>query len=77
MTEHDLTVTVDQGMCIRSGACISIAPDAFQVGEGGKTIASFPGDVDVEAVLEAADACPNFAITVTDGNEVLFDPEQR
>jgi ferredoxin len=76
MTEHTLTVTIDQGMCIRSHACIDIAPAVFHVGDGGKTSASVSGDVDIDAVLEAAAACPNFAITVTDGAEVLYDPDQ-
>jgi ferredoxin len=77
MTEHDLKVTVDLGMCIRSHSCIRMVPGVFQVGDTGETVVNFAGDVDTNAVVTAAGDCPNFAITVTDGDEVLYDPDQQ
>ena len=77
MTEHDLKVTVDSGMCIRSHSCIRMVPEVFQVGDTGETVVKFAGDVDAIAVVAAAADCPNFAITVSDGDNVLYDPDQQ
>ena len=77
MTGHDLKVTVDLGMCIRSHSCIRMVPEVFHVGDAGEPVVKFAGDVDSDAVVAAAADCPNFAITVTDGDEVLYDPNEQ
>lgn len=77
MTARQLKVTVDQGMCIRSQSCVRMVPQVFHVGDAGETMVDFSGDIDVDAVVAAAADCPNFAITVMDGDVALYDPEQH
>jgi ferredoxin len=54
-----------------------MVPEVFQVGDTGETVVKFAGDVDATAVVAAAADCPNFAITVSDGDNVLYDPDQQ
>ena len=57
-------VHVDRGSCMSAGECIFRAPHTFAFGDDGKSSVIDPnGDPD-DAVLLAAQACPNFAISV-------------
>jgi ferredoxin len=63
-------ITIDEMACSAHGDCAAIAPEAFSVGE----VASVVGEASDEVLLQAAEACPALAITVTDAEtgEVAF-----
>lgn len=60
-------IEVNQSTCIGCGACVQIAPEAFELNENGLSV---PTTEIVEAltpeVIEAIEACPVNAITVED-----------
>jgi ferredoxin len=74
MTDRNLRVTVDQGMCLRAHSCIRTAPGIFHQAEDGSTAVTLHDGEDESAIVAAAEECPNFAISVLRGDEVLFDP---
>jgi ferredoxin len=63
-------ITIDQAACSAHGDCAAIVPQAFAVAE----VATVIGTASDELVLEAAEACPALAITVTDADtgQVIF-----
>lgn len=65
---------VDADVCIGSGDCVRIAPDAFQIGEQGVSRPQ-PGmsKTQTEVLLRAARECPINAIKVVDGDAVLYE----
>ena len=71
-----LSVMVDRGMCMGVEACVHAAPMSFVV-EGGVARGLDNPEDGLEAVLEAARACPNFAITVFVDGAVVFDPSKQ
>jgi ferredoxin len=70
-----VVVTVDPGLCMGIRSCVRAAPSTFYVEENQAHGIESPGD-DLHDIIEAAIACPNFAITVEVDGEVVFDPEQ-
>jgi ferredoxin len=66
MTARRLKIEIDDGACMGAGECISCAPHVFQWNPT-KTQAQVAVAMteDEEAIHEAADRCPNFAISVT------------
>lgn len=71
-----LSVVVDHGMCMGVEACVHAAPMSFVI-EGGVARGFAEPEDPLEAVLEAARACPNFAITVLVDGAVAFDPSKQ
>lgn len=64
-TPRNVTVTVDQELCIGSGTCVHLAAGAFVLDERG---VATPGDtslVSYERLLLVARSCPTAAITIT------------
>lgn len=59
-----MTPKVDKEKCLGCGACISIAPKSFKIGDDGKSEAIIPAGDDEATVKQAADACPVQAITL-------------
>jgi ferredoxin len=59
-----IEVSVDPDLCIGSGDCVRIAPQAFQIDEAAGVSVPLPGagDVDVEVLLRAARTCPTQSI---------------
>jgi len=55
-------VKVDKEKCIGCGLCVSISPDAFEMGEDGK--AKVISQKDSPEVKEAVESCPGEAITL-------------
>jgi ferredoxin len=55
-------------------SCVRVAPGSFHIDGGRAYGVSDPTD-DLATVLEAAEACPNFAITVECDGETVFDPD--
>jgi ferredoxin len=70
-------ITVDPGMCMGVRSCVHAAPGSFVI-EGANVARGVaePAD-DLDAVLDAARSCPNFAITVAVGGQIVFDPEAQ
>ncbi|MEM3412270.1 MAG: ferredoxin [archaeon] len=56
-------VMVDQEACLGCGACVSICPDVFEIGDDGKShvkkITKIP-----PCAKEAAESCPAKAISI-------------
>jgi ferredoxin len=61
-----VTVSVDPDLCIGSGDCNRVAPDAFELREdlGVSVPLRGAGEVDLEQLLRAAVGCPTQAIRV-------------
>ena len=56
-------IVIDRSLCSGFGACAEIAPDVFEVDDGGMATVRV-GRSDDPAVLDAAAACPMAAIQV-------------
>jgi ferredoxin len=62
-----IEVQIDSGMCMGAGECIALVPSVFHWGSSKtQAEATVPGPADTEVVYEAAQSCPNFAITVVE-----------
>ena len=59
-----IVVTVDRDACMGAQECMEVAPQAFRRDSDGKAAVHDATAAGVDAVLEAAHRCPNFAITV-------------
>jgi ferredoxin len=60
---------VDPVRCMGTAMCVSVAPAAFVIGDGGQASYVAGEDVSFEELEEAADNCPLLAITVFEGAE--------
>ena len=69
-----LRVRIDRTLCVGFGDCITEAPEAFVLDEGGIAIFVQPDAVDRERLLRACDSCPVDAITVWDENGAQIVP---
>ena len=65
---HGLRVRIDRDLCVGFGDCITEAPDAFRLDEGGVAEFQRPELVSRDALMRACGACPVDAITVWDGD---------
>jgi len=54
--------TIDPNACSAHGDCVDLAPEVFRLDETAVVIGAGPDDL----ILEAAEACPAVAISVTD-----------
>jgi ferredoxin len=59
-----VTVTIDPDLCIGSGDCNRVAPEAFELRDDLGVSVPLPGagDIDAERLLRAALGCPTQAI---------------
>jgi ferredoxin len=58
-------IVIDRSLCSGFGACAELAPDTFEVDDGG-LVSLRVGTTGDPAVLEAAAACPMAAISVVE-----------
>lgn len=58
-------IMIDRSLCSGFGACAELAPDTFEVDDGG-LVSLRVGSTADPAVLEAAAACPMAAISVVE-----------
>lgn len=70
-----MKVVVDRNVCISAADCVAIAPNTFELDEEGKSIVKNPPGDNLEAILEAAKACPVACIYVFDDNGKQLWPE--
>lgn len=71
-----LRITIDYDRCVGSGICILTAPGVFAYNAERQSTVTDPAAEPEERVLEAAQGCPQLAITVEDAEtgERLFPP---
>ena len=67
-------IVVDRNKCQGIGACVSAAPDVFEVDREGKAVVINAGGGDDDTILQAAEACPLEAIVLIDENGVQVYP---
>lgn len=67
-----MKIRVDRNLCRGLGNCVVIAPTVFKLDEENKAVILDPASVSDDALLEAAESCPENAIIVVDdqGNQV-------
>jgi ferredoxin len=67
-----MKVKVDRELCSGVSNCVAIAPTVFKLDDQNKAVVLDPVSVDEETLIEAAESCPENAITVEDddGNQV-------
>ncbi len=58
-----MKVSVDGEKCIGCGACVSVCPDVFELGDDGKSTVK-EKETEMECCKEAKDICPVDAISV-------------
>lgn len=56
-------IVIDRSLCSGFGACAELAPEVFDVDDGG-LVSIRVGQSEDPSVLDAASACPMAAITV-------------
>ncbi len=61
-----MKVNVDRELCIGVSNCVVIAPTVFKLDDENKAVVLDPSSVDDDALLEAAESCPENAIIVED-----------
>jgi ferredoxin len=69
-----LKVRIDRTLCVGFGDCITEAPDAFVLDDGGVAVFVKPEAVERERLLRACDSCPVDAITVWDESGAQIVP---
>lgn len=59
-----MPISIDKEKCIGCGACVSIAPNTFKIGDDGKSeVINESGDTD-DIIRQAVDGCPVEAISL-------------
>ena len=61
-----MQVRVDRDLCTGVGNCVAFAPTVFKLDEENKAVVLDPSSIDDDALLEAAESCPEQAIIVED-----------
>jgi len=61
-----MKVKVDRDLCIGVGNCVALASTVFELDEDNKAVVLDPSSVDDDALLEAAESCPENAIILED-----------
>ncbi len=61
MSESDIHVRIDRDACLGSQSRVWRAPHTFRIEDGKATAADPPGDP-LEALQDAENSCPGFAI---------------
>ncbi len=70
----DLEITVDVDECIGCGACVTEAPETFDMNDEDKAFVKEPPHDEQDMILAGAEACPTDSIKVVDKatGEVLY-----
>ena len=67
-----MKIKIDSDLCTGVGNCVALSPTVFKLDAKNKAIVLDPASVDDDALLEAAESCPEDAIIVEDdrGNQL-------
>lgn len=63
-----LEIQIDRNACQGAKACVRRAPRTFSLDREGKSVAARPPGDDDAVIREAAQACPHFAIEVSESS---------
>jgi ferredoxin len=63
--EFDVKVSVDTKRCVGHARCNVVAPEAFDLDDDGYAVVIATSDASPDDLRNAADSCPEQAITVT------------
>lgn len=66
-------IAIDREMCQGARQCSHVAPAVFDHEADGTAVVVDPLGAPVEKTLEAAEMCPNLAITLTVDGKVLHE----
>jgi ferredoxin len=66
---HNLRVEVDRMVCMRSGDCARLAPQAFTIDEEEIAVVTDPSAVGEDTLRLVERNCPSGAISVEDGGD--------
>ncbi len=65
-----MRVTIDEDLCVACGACWDLCSSVFRLGDAGVAeVVTDPSSACWSCVREAAEDCPEGAITVLDDEE--------
>ena len=71
----DITVRIDRALCIGSGNCMNVAPEAFQFDDDGIIMFKQESDrIDRDDLIEGCNVCPVDALIVLDANGTQIVP---
>jgi ferredoxin len=59
---HEIRATVDRALCVGSGPCFVLAPNAFGLDHDMKAVVLNAADESADCLFEAARECPTQAI---------------
>ena len=65
-------VIIDEYLCQGARQCSFVAPSAFEHADDGTARVAEVASVPLDRLLEAAQLCPNLAITVRVNGETVF-----
>ena len=70
MENSSITITIDRSLCIGAAACISAAPELFQLDEDNIAETKTPNPIFADTlasqrIRDAVDSCPTGAIQVS------------
>ena len=60
-------IIINRDACIGAATCFAIAPKVFHIDNENKAVIGDERGADGKTILEAAQSCPVFAITIIDG----------
>ncbi|NTU47201.1 ferredoxin [Candidatus Roizmanbacteria bacterium] len=73
---HNYKIAVDRDLCIGAATCIAVAGKAFELDSEAKAVVLQTADAEtIEALIDAARACPVAAITIEDENGNKIFPQ--
>ena len=61
-----LQIIVDRDLCIGAASCVGVAPEVFELDADDKSVVINPEGADDETIVQAAQACPQDAISLKD-----------
>jgi ferredoxin len=64
----NLRIVVDRRKCAGEAICVGIAPEVFDLDEEQIAVVINPEGTDYDTIMEAAQACPQDAISVIDAD---------
>ena len=61
-----LQIIVDRDLCIGAASCVGVAPEVFELDADDTSVVINPEGADDETIVQAAQACPQDAISLKD-----------
>ncbi len=74
-TKSELTVIIDQDLCIGAASCIAVAPTVWELNNEGKAVILDVDSTDEETLINSAKSCPVNAIIIKDKDGKVIWPK--